>query len=602
MIEPYLATEMLDHSLIDHALEEEIITGKIVISSDKINLPTVDSLPIGLRLLQWTKGKITEDPEDIVFSDLLVDCLDESGIVTLNGFVRDLASAASCFPLAKQLVPGEPGPLAVFDDIAVPQMEIGGEPEFGHDFFSTQNREIQSEKSMFPKRAIENGTRRHDPVASSPAMDFDDGPMPPSAQPAEPGYSFANGALHLVKDSIEMRITGSPVPRSMMRRGRGSCWQPFIPEFRLVHPYRPEKAREEKSKTPGDQLLFSFFEETHGKAPVRALTPAQMRKRALDHFRFSLPKPYARILEPFRTHQWPLLMFLTHDAGACELATSNPALAFILAQKLGSDKELISSLGCSALRQRDLMEVLGLPSLNSAVNLFRKIDPASISGDNWRSIVSVLEKELSESKSRLNHLPSINYGVVEILAHPEASRVASAYLLNEVANDRSENYRGRVVHMITSTLRMQEEMRNGARCNEFASLARLRTVHDEVAESYRRRVRQLIEANELAGHHFFSPPIPGIPGRIEPITSAAGLVDEGEEQGNCVAGYAYRVNAGHTFIYRVLHPERATLSIVRKTPFGSWEIGELEKRFNTDTSVETEEFVQAWLDRHRKLV
>lgn len=426
--------------------------------------------------------------------------------------------------------------------------------------------------------------------------------MPPSAQPAEPGYSYANGALHLTKDSMEMRITGSPVPRAVMRRGRGSCWHPFIPEFRLVHPYRPEKVRAATARHPGGQRHFAFFDETASTAPDRRLTPAQLRKRAFDHFRFSLPKPFARVLEPFQTHQWPLLMFLTHDAGACELAEANPALAFILAQKLGSDRGLIASLDCSALRQRDLMAILGLPSLNSAVNLFRKIDPASISGDNWPAIVTVLTKELAASKSRLSHLPSINYGVVEILAHPEASRAASAYLLNEVANDRSENYRGRVVHMITSTLRMQDELRTGARCNEFASLARLRTVHDEVSENYRRRVRQLIEANELAEYHFFSPPLPGIPGRIEPITSAAGLVDEGEEQGNCVANYAQRVKDGHTFIYRVLHPERATLSIVLKTPFGGWEIGELEKRYNTDTSPETEEFVQAWLDRHRKFV
>lgn len=399
-----------------------------------------------------------------------------------------------------------------------------------------------------------------------------------------------------------MRITGSPVPRAVIRRGRGSSWQPFVPEFRLVHPYRPGKNRKPGKKVPGSQLVFDFLEEAAGPAPELSVTPAQRRKRAFDSFRFSLPKPFARVLEPFRTHQWPLLMFLSCDPGALELTEANPALAFILAQKLGSDRELISALGCSSLRQRDLMEVLGLPALNAAVNLFRKIDPASISGDNWTAMVDVIKQELTASKPRLNHLPSINCGVVEILADPVASRAASATLLDEVARDRSESYRGRVVHMITSTLRMQDELRTGERCRQFASLDRLRTTHDEVSEHYRRRVRQLIEANEIAEHPFFSPPIPGIPGRIEPVTSAAGLVDEGEEQGNCVASYANRVSAGHTFIYRVLYPERATLSIVLKTPFGGWEIGELEKRYNTDTSAETEEYVQAWLDRHRKMV
>jgi len=64
-------------------------------------------------------------------------------------------------------------------------------------------------------------------------MDFDDGPMPLSAPPAEPGISFRNGTLCLVKDSMEMRITALPVPHAVMRRGRGSCWEPFLPDASL---------------------------------------------------------------------------------------------------------------------------------------------------------------------------------------------------------------------------------------------------------------------------------------------------------------------------------------------------------------------------------
>jgi hypothetical protein len=453
---------------------------------------------------------------------------------------------------------------------------------------------------MFAGEGIKKRETPHPRVARGAGLHFDDGPMPLSAHPAEPGISFSNGALRLVKDSMELRITALPVPHAVMRRGRGSRWDPFVPEFRLIHPYRPVKVKTGPVKKPGpaDQLSFDFYDDTVDRDPLRVLTPAQRRKRAFDQFRFSLAKPVARVLEPFRTHQWALLVLLHHDPGALELAEANPALAFVLAQKMKADRELIAALRCSSMRQRDLLEVLGLPAAAAAVNLFRKIDPSSLNGDNWPDIVRVLHEELAGGKSRLNHLPSINSGVVEILADPRASGAATPTLLSEVAMDRSENYRGRVVHMITSTLRMQNEMRAGNRCQQFPSLARLRSVHDEVSENYRRRVRQLIDANEHANDPFFSPPVPGIAGRIEPITSAAGLVDEGEEQGNCVASYAAQVAAGHTFIYRVLHPERATLSIVLKTPFGGWEIGELETKFNTDASEETEAYVQAWLDRH----
>jgi hypothetical protein len=149
---------------------------------------------------------------------------------------------------------------------------------------------------------------------------------------------------------------------------------------------------------------------------------------------------------------------------------------------------------------------------------------------------------------------------------------------------------------------MQDELRTGDRTERFQSLARLQTVHDEVAESYRRRVRQLIEANGYGPGCFMPPPLPGIAGQIEPITSPSDLVDEGEYQGNCVASYANRVREGDTYIYRVLHPERATLSLARRSPFSDWQIDELECRFNTDVAEETEEFVQAWIERHRSLV
>lgn len=428
--------------------------------------------------------------------------------------------------------------------------------------------------------------------------------MPLSAPASDTGITFSQGTLCLAKGPVEMRITGSPVPRSVMRRGRGEAWQAFSPEFRLVHPYRPAKTATAKStaKRPANQLVFDFFDDSVARRHDAPLTPAQKRKRAFDQFRFSLPKPVARLLEPFRTHQWPLLVMLQRDPSTIELAEGNPALAFALAQKLKGDGELIASLRCGTMRQRDLLEILGLPSSAAAVNVFRKIDPHSLNGDNWPSVLRVIESELAAPKSRLHHLSSINSGVVEILLDPRASQAATPQLLEEVAKDRAENHRGRVVHMITSTLRMQDELRTGDRTERFQSLTRLQTVHDEVAELYRRRMRQLIEASGAGPGCFTPPPIPGIAGQIEPITSPSDLVDEGEYQGNCVASYAGRVRDGSTYIYRVLHPERATLSIVRRSHFSDWEIDELECRFNTDVSEETEEFVQAWLDRYSGIV
>ncbi|MEM6278058.1 MAG: PcfJ domain-containing protein [Verrucomicrobiota bacterium] len=426
--------------------------------------------------------------------------------------------------------------------------------------------------------------------------------MPRSAQPDIPVDVFEAGSLYLFKDATEMRLTAAPVPQAVRRhRGQGS-WTPFLPEFRVIHPYRPKREPVRKKELPG-QLAFDFFEDTFEPNRPIHLTPAQRRKKAFTQFRFSMPKPFAKVLEPFKTHQWPLLVLLSHDPLALELAESNPALAFFLALRMNGDVPLIESLRCSSLRRRDIMEVLGLPSSNRAVKLFRKISPASLNGDHWGSMLDVFRRELEQAKSPLHHLEVINTGVIEILAHPAASRAAGPNLLIEVGQDKAENHRGRIVHMITSTLEMQEDLHesgNGlAHRKHFPDLGRLVETHGEVTKRYRRRIRQLIEANEHETDRFRNPPLPGIPGKIEPITSTEGLVNEGEEQGNCVASYAQRVRQGSTFIYRVLTPERATLSIVKTSHFSPWEIGELETKYNTEASSETEDCVQAWLDRHQ---
>lgn len=429
--------------------------------------------------------------------------------------------------------------------------------------------------------------------------------MPRSAQLDITADVFEAGSLYLFKDSVAMRLTAAPVPQAVRRHRSEALWTPFIPEFRIIHPYRPRRAPQKKA-APTDQLAFDFFEETFEPEKPLQETKAQQRKRAFDKFRFSMPKPFAKVLEPFKTHQWPLLVLLHHDALALEMAESNPALAFFLAQRMKCDAAMIESLRCCSMRQRDIMEILGLPSTNGAVKLFRKIAPASLNGDHWGSMLEVFRRELDDTKSPLNHLEAINSGVIEILLNPAAARAAGPALLKEVAKDKAENHRGRIVHMITGTLQMQEELRDDGNSHikrtHFANLLRLRETHEEVTKRYRRRIRQLIEANQHDTERFRTPPLPGIPGEIEPITSPEGLVNEGEAQGNCVASYAERVRQGSTFIYRVLAPERATLSVVKNSPFADWEIGELESKYNTDVRDETEDFVTAWLDRHQSMV
>lgn len=75
------------------------------------------------------------------------------------------------------------------------------------------------------------------------------------------------------------------------------------------------------------------------------------------------------------------------------------------------------------------------------------------------------------------------------------------------------------------------------------------------------------------------------------------LIHEGNVQNNCVATYAERVQHRGIFIYRVMKPERATLSIVRSAD-GDWQIGELKRRSNAAVSPITRHLVENWLDEY----
>ena len=85
-----------------------------------------------------------------------------------------------------------------------------------------------------------------------------------------------------------------------------------------------------------------------------------------------------------------------------------------------------------------------------------------------------------------------------------------------------------------------------------------------------------------------------VPDTILPLRTALELSIEGNRQRNCVGGYADRVHARRCYIYRVVEPQRATLSIVKR-PSGEWVIGELVSACNGPVEKETESAINDWL-------
>jgi hypothetical protein len=75
------------------------------------------------------------------------------------------------------------------------------------------------------------------------------------------------------------------------------------------------------------------------------------------------------------------------------------------------------------------------------------------------------------------------------------------------------------------------------------------------------------------------------------------LVEEGWLQHNCVATQADRAARGTVAVYRVLAPERRTLSLVQRR--GVWSIEQLKAARNREVEPATRRAVAEWLRENR---
>ena len=278
--------------------------------------------------------------------------------------------------------------------------------------------------------------------------------MPPPPQPRTPGYRFKDGRLMIFQEDEVMLIRGWEEPTAVCKSDE--AWEPFSPEFRLVAPYRraakPAAKKVANPPSPASgQMEFGLWD---ADAPVPTPKPsapkpmplAEQRRKAFDSFRFSLPKEIAKVLEPFRSHQWPLLILLAHDKRVLDLASSNPVLAYAVANWYADYPR--SRLDFGRMPQRDLLKLLKLPDSAAVVKLIRKIPPESVDQRLWPTLIAALRHPDGASSKFLSHVPTINVGVMELILSPQTRGALTPGLLEEVAADPKEKYRGTVARMI----------------------------------------------------------------------------------------------------------------------------------------------------------
>lgn len=398
-----------------------------------------------------------------------------------------------------------------------------------------------------------------------------------------PEFEFRDGCLWVTDNLVSMWLRAWPNPEANEKYSHGE-WHPFRPVFRLVQPEVPENitARDDAHRRLACDSTDGLDETT-----------ASRKHDAYASLRQTILPSHAALLEPFTGYQWNILHLLHERPLYSDLLQANPVLAWCVANndlfhKLSARFPAYHARWQVHKKQHELLDWLGFPGGVPVVKLFKKFTPALASPRPLRLLQTALA-DGAASIRHLAHLPRINWGALYLATDPRLRDHVTPSLLTEVAVQPTEEAESQLAGMMMDALNVQKQLDPWAPCQSLASIAALVRFHDRMVLEFN---------NRPLGHITHIAPFPPPPLRgnssVVPVTTAADLQKEGQEQGNCVALYEASVRVGHRYFYRVFKPERATLCI---TPgdSGGWHISELRKKKNKTVTPATWAHAYKWL-------
>lgn len=326
----------------------------------------------------------------------------------------------------------------------------------------------------------------------------------------------------------------------------------------------------------------SCLPETPILSPLAASGP-------IRQYSESIPPAIRLSVAPFANRHWHLLRWLSRCSQAAEdLLVSNPALAYMVASgwEFGSERERRSCEPAPVMlahrKQRHILGWLGFPPTEGLRHIVRKIEPSAITIP--RLIALRRRMLLPEVVKRLAHVPRVNQGVLDMAG--DAGLLAVTPRLLEGISCLPDHEAADLARTLADTVRMWRAVRRREPLPVFTTAARIVEVHDELVREVNR-----LGLGSVNGD-LPDAPVPGT-ATIQPITSRQMLFEEGRHQHNCVGSYAGRVARGSLAIYRVLEPERATLSLAKRA--GRWHVDQLKGPCNRPVQPGTRKAVLDWL-------
>ena len=399
------------------------------------------------------------------------------------------------------------------------------------------------------------------------------------------GFSRQRQVLVLFSNDAILCLRPGPAPAAAIRTVASGDWRPCR----------------------GDDRRFNFKDALAGNRGFRERRAEDLASGtltfdakvssalAMDAFLDCIEARHKRLLAQLQHHSWAVYAALCRAPGMEELLADNVGLAVALSnhallapRPVRWPMRTIRRL-LKRKRRRDIAAALGWPNRQAAVKILARLTPEAASVGHLCAL-----RQLAHDPrwcQRLSHLPHISRDIVRLLGDPATrERCEMSFLL---------------------------ELAAGEGCMELSGLAMATLARFAAAERpvpQLRGVEQLMglvnEADALASAgrqrlgRFGPPPLAGTRDII-PICSSVELDREARAQKNCLAGqpiYETGIGERKLWVYRIMAPQRCTLSIERDGPYEAWTISELHTRRNGEPTSQTREMVEEWLEAQQEEV
>lgn len=392
-------------------------------------------------------------------------------------------------------------------------------------------------------------------------------------------FHEATGKLYLFRPDTHIQVIKAwPRPQAWILTPK-SAWKGCHPPFRLP-----------AGGSLTDEL--ARIEEELRPSGVPGLAVANLPDLLLHHANLRLantiPEHVRSAISGFPSEHWHLLRLAAAGGGpALDLMRGTPALAVALASArrfrfIARPLRAARSLLARGKSLAGIAHWLGFPGTKAAIRMLRKVAPEGLNSAVLRHVRTILIDP--RIHHRAAHLPILSRPCIRVLSDPLLEGAVDQAFLHALAEETSLEGVWRLKDILDMHTMLEAAGTPFPRLGRVADLERL---HDEMVDR--------LNDQDFGDAILPPPPAPGTE-CILPIQTTAELQKEGRTMHHCVASLLPKIMNGHSAVYRVLAPERCTMSLRWVPgPQPEWVIDQVKLARNKEPAKGTLWTLKTWL-------